>query len=269
MPFVGVQFDTNTMTLEITPERLTEIKVLLADWLGRFTCTTRELQQLVGKLNFVAACVRPARIFMARLYALLKGAAQRSSISLSDDFRKDLVWWATFLDKYNGVSMMMVEEWGAPDEVLATDACLVGAGGWCRGEYFHTEFSSDVICRAKHINGLELLTVIVACKVWRRKLRGKRLVVNCDNQVTVTVINSGRARAPFLQSCLRELAFVAATGEFEVRANFIPGIKNHLPDLLSRWGEPDKRAQFRELTQHIETREVYVYQGLFDFEHNW
>ncbi len=35
---------------------------------------------------------------------------------------------------------MALEEWSSPDEVFSTDACLVGARGWCKGQYFFTEF---------------------------------------------------------------------------------------------------------------------------------
>ena len=121
MPFVGVLCDTQSLTLEITPERLTEIKTLLTQWASRENCNLKELQQLVGKLNFVASCVRPACIFMACLYALLKGVdqSQQRIVNLTSEFRKDIAWWATFLDSYNGVSMMMLEEWGSPDEILA------------------------------------------------------------------------------------------------------------------------------------------------------
>jgi hypothetical protein len=38
-----------------------------------------------------------------------------------------------------------------------------------------------------------------------------------------------------MQNCLRELCFVEATHEFEVRAKHIAGEENRLADYLSRW----------------------------------
>ncbi len=78
--------------------------------------------------------------------------------------------------------MMAMEEWSRPDEVFSTDACLVGCGGWSADRtYFHTAFPESVTKKGVHINGLELLTIVVACKMWGGKWAGKRIVVQCDN----------------------------------------------------------------------------------------
>ncbi len=60
--------------------------------------------------------------------------------------------------------MMAIEDWSSPDEIFATDACLVGGGGWCQGIYFHTSFADFIIQQGLHINALELFTVIVGLK---------------------------------------------------------------------------------------------------------
>ncbi len=58
------------------------------------------------------------------------------------DMQKDIRWWATFLERYNGVSMIPNVIWAKPDMVIATDACLGGGGEVnCQlKEYFHFEF---------------------------------------------------------------------------------------------------------------------------------
>ena len=72
MTFVGVLFNTETMTIEITPERLCELRALLTTWLNKELASLKEVQSLLGKLNFVAACVRPGRIFISRMLKWLK-----------------------------------------------------------------------------------------------------------------------------------------------------------------------------------------------------
>ena len=57
MTFIGVLFNTNKMTIEVTHERLIEIVLLLKTWLDKSTATLTEIQSLLGKLNFIAACV--------------------------------------------------------------------------------------------------------------------------------------------------------------------------------------------------------------------
>ncbi len=271
MVFLGVMFDTDNLTLEITPDRLTEIEDELKTWLTKTYCTRHDVQELLGKLNFVASCVRPARIFMARMLAFLRSTPPVGTTLIPTDCKKDLVWWFTFMRQYNGVSMMMMDEWSQPDEVLATDACLEGGGGaWCEGEFWHMKFPAFISEQQLHISALEMLVIVVSVKVWKHKLRGKRIIVNCDNSAAVEVLNKGKTRDPFLQACLREIEFVAANGEWEIRARHIPGVDNRIPDLLSRWHMGVQfQTEFQERTKNVSTTHIFVFEGLFKFLHNW
>ena len=47
------------------------------------------------------------------------------------------------------------------------------------------------------------------------------------------MINSGKANCPILQSCLRELAFLSAIYECEVRSVYLDTESNRLADHLS------------------------------------
>jgi hypothetical protein len=57
LAFVGVLHDTVSMTLEVTPERLNEISLLVQAWLRKKKCVLKELQSMLGKLPFVCVCV--------------------------------------------------------------------------------------------------------------------------------------------------------------------------------------------------------------------
>ena len=56
MTFISIVFNTEKMTMEVTPERLHEIQLLLQTWLGKETALLKEIQSLLGKLIFIAAC---------------------------------------------------------------------------------------------------------------------------------------------------------------------------------------------------------------------
>ena len=104
---LGILFDTNAMTMSVTPARLEEITSLLSIWLDKKKASKREIQQLLGKLSFVSKCVRQSRIFLNRLFAALRSLRRdHHRIDLSSDFRKDLIWWMTFVKVYNGVSVI-------------------------------------------------------------------------------------------------------------------------------------------------------------------
>ena len=47
------------------------------------------------------------------------------------------------------------------------------------------------------INELELVTVMVAIKLWSERIRDRNVLAYCDNASSVEVVNSGRARNRF------------------------------------------------------------------------
>ena len=55
--FLGILFNTILMTMQISPERLQEIKNILVTWLDKDYATLKEIQSLLGKLNFAASMV--------------------------------------------------------------------------------------------------------------------------------------------------------------------------------------------------------------------
>ena len=113
----------------------------------------------------------------------------------------------------------------------------------------------------------------MALKLWEKFLSGRKIVINCDNSVSCSVLNRGVSRDAVLQFCLREICFfffVAAVHEFQVRAVWIQGIENRIPDFLSRW---DLSLTFRKLFfQHVGNQSIHEYKvddSLFEFSHDW
>jgi len=235
MEFLGILFDTVKMTVEITESRLVEIRVLLSSWLSKRSASKVEIQMLIGKLQFAAKCVPAGRLFISRLLEVLRGLKQQHHrVRLSIDFKRDIQWWNSFMARFNGVSMMLDEQWSLPDSIISTDACLTGGGGWIQGRFFSSVFPVEVLDLELHINALELLTLLVSLKLWCPLLSGKRIQVFCDNEATVTVINSGRCKDRYMLRLLREIVFLCSLNNCWIRAVHIPGVDNRLADRLSR-----------------------------------
>ena len=72
MVFMEVLFNTEGMTLSVTPDRVQEILDSVNFWLSKSTATLQELQSLIGKLSFVASCVHSSRVSIARLLSCLR-----------------------------------------------------------------------------------------------------------------------------------------------------------------------------------------------------
>lgn len=270
MTFLGIQFDSVALTLTVPADKLKEILSLLDDWIGRTTATKKQVQSLVGSLNFLAACVRPGRLFLSRILNFLREMASQGPVALTPEFRQDLFWWQLFAPLYNGVSIMPIADWSVPDGVVSCDACLSGCGGWFEGLYFHTVFPQFILDMELHINELELLTLVVVCKLWGSQWKGMRIKIFCDNNTSVIVLNTGRTRDKFLQACLREICLLAANNEFEIRTVHLPGVENRIPDILSRWHlNVACHNDFAERTAGLDVQECDVAHDLFKFMHDW
>ena len=140
----------------------------------------------------------------------------------------------------------------------------------CGEWFFHTQFPEDIVRLELHISALELLTLVTAVKVFALVLKGGRLRAYCDNMATVEVVNSGKARDPFMQACLRELCYVTAYHQFEIRVVHVEGVSNRVPDLLSRWHLVENpEVRFESITEGSSMTEISVRASDFSFSNDW
>ena len=72
MEALGVLMDVANQLIIVTPEIIQEILIILDNWKCEDTCTLKELQSLIGKLQFLSKCLRPGRVFVAILLNFLQ-----------------------------------------------------------------------------------------------------------------------------------------------------------------------------------------------------
>ena len=96
---------------------------------------------------------------------------------------------------------------------------------------------------------LEMVNVLVAVRIFAKFWHRRSVLVKCDNNAVVQVLNSGKTRDPFLASCARNIWYVAAKHDIKLSYRHVPGKNNGVADLLSRWqGTP---VQINKLYAHI------------------
>ena len=100
--FLGFMVDTEAFQMRLPNDKLRWLKALVREWQGKWACTRREMESLVGHLSHAAAAIRPGRLFLRQLFALLPSAPKPYHfIRLNLSVRADLCWWA-FLLRANG-----------------------------------------------------------------------------------------------------------------------------------------------------------------------
>ena len=253
--FLGIELDSAKLIARIDKVRLKEISRLVAEWRARAECSKRELQSLLGKLMFASKVVVSARTFVQRLINALKqfpvGPASESvRMPINECIKSDLLWWEAFLDKWNGVALLL--EVAPTVGLLASDASLLGFGGVCGPHWFAAAWPSEVITASKRANReslpfLELYALVAAVLSFGPSLARKRIPVQLkllsDSKSAVDALLAGYSRDVGMLALIRELHFASATFSFKLHPAHIQGTSNSLADALSR-GQIQK---FREL----------------------
>uniref|UniRef100_A0A1X7VQS7 Reverse transcriptase domain-containing protein n=1 Tax=Amphimedon queenslandica TaxID=400682 RepID=A0A1X7VQS7_AMPQE len=72
LTFLGIEINSVNMSLSLPLPKLTALKAKLAHWITRRAASKRELQELIGHLNHVAAVVSHGRSFVRSVIEAMK-----------------------------------------------------------------------------------------------------------------------------------------------------------------------------------------------------
>ena len=86
---------------------------------GKKSCTLKELQSLIGTLNFGCKVVPPDRPFLQRMIDPTRNVSQpHHHIKLSSGVFKDLTMWQLFISDWNGANFLFSTSWVDSDSLL-------------------------------------------------------------------------------------------------------------------------------------------------------
>ena len=263
MVWLGILFNTTDMTMSIPDQKLEEIMLSLREWDKRTHATRKEIQSIVGSLQFVAKVSPPVRLFISRMLDCLRDTPRRGSHTLSLGFKKDIEFFLRLLPQINGVKIidksLLVSK-----EHIELDACLTGCGAWCSTEYYSREFPDDVLQRAHTIAHLELINLMVAVKLWAKWWSGHRVTIRSDNMNTCIVVMKGRSQDDFMQACAREIYVVVAAHDIDLDVVHTPGVELVLADALSREHKDNKLKNIVNNSEQLKKAvRVYPHDELF------
>ena len=230
--FLGIRIDTERMQLSLDQDKLARIVALVESWDSRRSATKRELQSLIGHLSHAATVVQPGRTFLRRMIDLMKVAKQPGHhVRLTVAFRSDLHWWASFLPRWNGRSIIPQPQ---PLHTITADA----SGSWgCgavndEGSWFQLQWPES--WAQSHIAAKEMVPIIIAVAIWGKMWPAGSVRIRSDNMAVVSALASGSARDALLMHLLRCLHFFSAHFDMGLQPCHIPGVLNTAADALSR-----------------------------------
>ena len=83
--------------------------------------------------------------------------------------------------------------------------------------------------------------VLIGVRMWANEWANRAIVIKCDNEAVVGVVNKGVTRDSALAAMARNIWLVTALHNIRLQIVHIPGVDNVCADLLSRWASTQDR----------------------------
>ena len=248
LQFAGITLDSVKGEARLPDEKLQKCRVLLHNFYKRRTVKLKELQSLIGLLNFTCQVIVPGRAFLRRLIDLTKGVRQpHHHIRLCKGSKQDLLLWIRFLDEFNGKSFFLEDSWETSHTLeLYTDAGSIGFGAVFGKHWFGGEW--PVTWKSYNIAVLELFPIVLALHIWGHLMADKCIIFFTDNAAVVDIINQQTSKHQGIMVLIRDLVLSCLRHNVLFHAKHIPGFYNTRADYISR----SQVAKFKELSPDVD-----------------
>ena len=244
--FLGFQFDSESMTLELPFDKKQKILKFLKYFQFKTQCKIRTFAQLIGLLTSACPGVKygwahTKLLERAKYLALTKSNGHYSAkMQIPDDIRDDLAWWVRTLpfsknDLTNDVYSMEI----------SSDSSLSGWGAVCNGTTVHGWWTSGY--SDKHINFLELQAIYFGLQTFAKSVQDCNILLRTDNTTALACVNKmGSVQHPTLNNLSREIWEWCEARNLWIFASYISSKDNYEADEASRILPPETEWTLNE-----------------------
>ena len=281
MPFLGVQFDSVSLTMSVPAEKLEEVREELCLWSKKTTGTKKTLQQLLGRLFWISRCVRFSRPFMGRLLQQLRdmhSLPDHKRALLSIGCKEDISWWNRYVRRFNGVELLYNDQpmdlsleqlLDTPAKVNVGDAQMWGGGAYYMGEYWSRPFPQWLQDPKIGIHLKEFYVVLASAWLWGDSWTGHLVYIYCDNDAVVESLEKEKPRDPDMLKLVREFMYLVCTKKFTPVFKKIGTKQNWLADFISRCHNYDSTQKFFKKRKVSQMKLLQVPDNFFNLNSNW
>ena len=221
MEWIGVSYNTVDMTMQIAPTKVAEAAGMCRAFLASISMTRHEMQSFMGKVLHTTKCTTAARRFTNRLLDFLRSLPNKGDKLITHEARLDALWLATFLQAFNGLTLIKPPIAGV---VAFVDACPEGIGGHCPTVGYYAQALPHSFQQLQFsISSVECFNMLVGTRRWIQSWRGQVVLLFSDNWAAVCAANSGRANDPLIRASIRELWWLCAYHDVELIIRHRPG----------------------------------------------
>ena len=231
--YLGLNWNTETMTVELPEKKVTDIENRATKIRSRGGCSLQEWKSFIGKLEATRSAVITAPLHFRHLQALIprgrNGEKNRNRfIPLTKDADRDLAWWIAHMRKHTSSSLSRQP----CDLTIRTDASgLWGWGGHSSRGITQQQWKGREVSR--HINWKEM-EAARGCLQDKMK-DGEHILLEMESTVAVSFINKmGGTRSAPLRDKAIEIWNLVLEKKGWITARWIPREQNQMADLLSK-----------------------------------
>ena len=248
--FLGTLLDGERHCLCIPEEKRVKALNQLRWIKSKKKATVKEIQKLTGLLNFLNRALVLGHVFTWRMYAKIgnqtttaKGfkLKQHHHVSLDAEFKLDAGVWELFLE--NAAASVLCRPFVDRDMFSTsheinfyTDASgRIGYGTFFNGRWLYGEWDRSFLQSAEpSIEYLELFALTAGILTWGRFLTDTRIIIFCDSQAVVEMVNKTTSNCKNCMHLLRLLVLDGLRHNRRLSVKYVRSADNILADSLSR-----------------------------------
>ena len=242
LTFLGLLLDTQRQIVSVPMDKIMKVTELIDTFLNKKKATLLQYQKLCGSLNFLCRCIVPGRTFLTRLYSATANPKlkQHHHVKVTDEHKRDLRTWKLFLEHPSIFSREFMQP-GVHDATVldmysdASGNFNLGFGAFCGTEWTFGQWDKNFCEEAQpSIKYLELFAVTVSVLNWLRFFKNRRIVLFCDNEAVVSMINNTSSKCKQCMVLIRMIVLEGLITNTKVFARYVRSKENGKADALSR-----------------------------------
>lgn len=239
---LGVEFLLDDNIIRLPQDKLDATLTLLVVWLSKTVATRRELASICGKLLHCSRVIPPGRIHLGRMLETKRRADRLlTTVPIDAEFRNDVSWWHSNMQHWNGRQFLEFVHTGDVAVDASSDGWFGNTPGVGAFNYVTNEFFASGVpeaCQEWLICDLELVTHLIAARIWGHQWYGCQVSGLTDNESCRYLLERGRTRCPLRLSMVRSFTTMQFSGNFRWRSARVSTKENNLADAASRLGQP-------------------------------
>ena len=251
--FLGILLDGKIFLLMLPADKCSKAKKMLQWLIEKKSATVKELQRLTGTLNFLTKAIFAGRTFTRCMYA--KCACDKTKngfklkhyhhVKLDKEFKDDCRIWVKFLESAETNRQTLCRPFidmykldSAKTRQFYSDAAKRqdwGYGAFFDGQWLLGRWEDNFIAeKDPSIEYLEPFALCAGIFTWSSQLMNCRIVIYCDNQAVMNMVNNLSSSYKNCMILLRLLVLNGLYNNRRIYVRFVKSKDNFLAYALSR-----------------------------------